>query len=166
MILIPDNKFIRHRFRDVIIVFIVSSIIPIGIAINFDSSKVALPLVVFCVMLLPTTYLFLEYFFRTKKFKSVEFSDKELVVNYKTGEKYICNYSDIKKIELYKPIPEVVNWYVRSKYYFAEIYYKNGKQIVLTNFLGPDLNEAIHSIKDVPLVWTKTNNAFLIYYAD
>lgn len=100
----------------------------------------------------------------TLKIDRAEFSDETLKIYYRNGSIDDYNYSDIRIIQLYKAAGmDKGNYSYKSneRFYFARLIAKDGKRIILTSLLGPDLSDGLALIKGVPVDRTRTGYAFI-----
>jgi len=113
---------------------------------------------------LPDIILLIEYLIYTIKIDRVEFTETRIVVFYKNGLIYNYEFEELEVIELYKSAGmDKGNFaiYSNERFYFANIKAKDGKNIILTSLLGPDLSDALDTIKNVPVERTRTGYAFI-----
>ncbi len=121
-------------------------------------------IILLCIGVLPNIILLVEYFITTVKIDTAVFSENHLNVTFKNGDVRDYKYTDIKVIELYKAAGmDKGNYSFKSneRYYFAKIVAKDGRKLILTSLLGPDLGDALDLIKGVSIDRTKTGYAFI-----
>ena len=166
-----SRKKITKRITSIFTSLIIFAILWTILFIVYSGFDKLWPVVIFAFIMgvLPDILLLIEYFSYTKKINSVVFSSEEFTVFYKDDQGVHYRYGDIKTINLYKAAGmDKGNYSYKSneKYYFANIIAKDGKSIILTSLLDPDLNEGLDMMKDVPVYRTKTGYAFVFWYVD
>ena len=128
------------------------------------NTKLITVIILLSIGTLPNTILLIEYIINTIKIDHAEFSNQNIILYYKNGSTYNYLYENLKLIELYKAAGmDKGNFSFNSneKFYFVVIKPKDGKNIILTSLLGPDLSDALDRIKNVPVERTRTGYAFV-----
>jgi len=167
MILKLSKKKVFQRLL-AIAIFIV---IFLGCYVIFPSfnNKLITVVALGAVGILPNIILLIEYLINTLKIDSAEFTETHFKISFKNGNVYSYSYSELKAIDLYKAAGmDKGNYSFNSneKYYFANIRTNDGKYVILTSLLGPDLSDALGLMKGVPVNRTKTGYAFIFLNID
>jgi hypothetical protein len=162
MTLTLSGKKIASRLTSIFMFIVVFSIIFAFIpAFNNEFIYVIL---VFAIGVLPSIILFVQYLISSIKIRHAEFDSNGFKVLYKSGVADNYVYKDINVIELYKAAGMDKGSYSfnpNEQYYFAKIETKDGKIIILTSLMGPDLSYALSLVKDVYIDRTKTQFALI-----
>jgi len=161
-------KKIKDRLMAIFIFILFFSIFIAFVIPPFDG-EVECIIITFVAGILPNIILLIEHLTYTVKIEAVEFSTHDFKVLFKNGTIEQFDYDDIKVIQLYRSAGMDKGNYSYSsneRYYFANIIAKDGRKIILTSLLGPDLDDALSMMKDVPVDKTKTAYAFVFWYVD
>jgi hypothetical protein len=151
------------RLSSIITFIVIFLLVMYGLLPSWNTKLITV-IILLSIGTLPNTILLIEYLINTIKIDHVEFSTQSLKVYYKNGVTYNYSYENLKLIELYKAAGmDKGNFSFNSneKFYFAVIKTKDGKNIILTSLLGPDLSDALDRIKNVPVERIKTGYAFI-----
>ncbi|MDB5116880.1 MAG: hypothetical protein JWQ79_2372 [Mucilaginibacter sp.] len=161
-----SGRKIFNRLIDIITVA-VGIILVCCVISGFDPNRIDYELIYLLVgiAILPSAILFIEYLNVTLKLQKVEFTMTDIKVFYKNGEIDYHTYDDLEVIKLYKSAgmdKKSFTLNIMENYYYAKIVTKDGKKIILTSVLGPDLSDALNSVKNVPIDRVKTAYAFFL----
>ena len=106
---------------------------------------------IIAIPLIPTAYLFIEYFIVTRN-QTIEITHEFISIKYKDGKSSYHPTNELEIVKLYKSkTAEKGQWAISTHqmFYHAEIFTKGGEKLILTCFLGPDFDEALDLLKDV-----------------
>jgi hypothetical protein len=142
------------------LVIVVASILVIGFlyAGGFDAKLLPGFIIILCIPVLPTTYLFIEYYIVTRN-QIVEITNEAISVKNKNGTTMRYLNNDLKGIKLYKSAGMEKGSFpfqTAEMFYHAKIIAKDGNTIILTSFLGPKFDVALDMLTDVPRDVTRT----------
>lgn len=158
MVLTLSLKKLFKPILRLVIVVILILYIGFNYAGGYDSSLLPGFIIVLCIPVLPTSYLFAEYYFASRK-KRIEVTADKLLIHHANGttESYYIN--DFKIIELYKSKGAEkgqIPYQTAEMYYHAKIITNSDKTIILTSVLGPNMDDALRMIKGVEIDITRT----------
>jgi len=163
MILKPSKKKIFRRGIRVPLFIIGFLVFEYGFLPDFEN-KLASVIILISIGALPTTILLIDHLLKTIKIREVRFSETEFEVVYKNGNIDTYPYNSLGVIKLFKAAGmDKGNYSFNSdeQFYFANIITLDGKNIILTSLLGPDLSDALEMIKGVPVERKRTRYAFI-----
>lgn len=137
-------RLFKPIFRMIVVVSILLLIWDIY---NGGLNNTVLPglLIILCIPVLPTVYLFVEYLVLSIN-QRVEITSESISVGYKNGTIGHYFFKDIEVVKLYKSgNVEKGNYPMQSAemYYHIEIFPRVGGKIVLGSVLSPGFDEAI-----------------------
>jgi hypothetical protein len=122
-----------------------------------DSQSILFLTLLLCVPVLPTVYLFFEYYITTRN-KTIEINSKFVIISDKEDQ-VVYQVEELNKIKLYKSANvEPGNFAMLSceMYYHAEILTNDGKKIILTSVMSPGLDKALELLKDIDIEVKRT----------
>jgi hypothetical protein len=108
-------------------------------------------LLIISLMVIPCTYLFIEYFIATRN-QIVEITSEFISIKCNGSKPTYYLITELEVIKLYKSKgAEKGNFVVATHqmFYHAEIFTKSGDRLVLTSFLGPHFDEALDLLKNI-----------------
>jgi hypothetical protein len=110
----------------------------------------------FIASLLPVLYLHIEYYYFNKNTSiEIEPSQNKLVYCNKVGEVKTFYFNEIDKIALYMAPSfhrkSSLRIFPFENYHFGKILLKNGDIIIITSLMAPMVENALSSIKGIPV---------------
>jgi len=137
------------RILGVILLVFVFFLIYAGVA-GFIEYLPALLLII-SIPVIPTAYLFIEYFIVTRN-QTVEITSEFISIKYEDGKSSYYQKNELEVVKLYKSkMAEKghFNFSTIQTFYHAEIFTKSGERLILTSFLGPNFDEALDLLKSI-----------------
>jgi len=136
------------RLTAIVLFVFIANYVYVG---KFDKGDVELLIVIFSILVLPTIYLFIEYFIATRN-QTVEITENYIHISYNNGKDIHYLIQDLKILKLYKSKGMEKGsfpYQTAEMFYHAKIYTTDGTKIILTSFLGPNFDEALNELVGV-----------------
>jgi len=152
---------IKNMIKPLLRLFIVVTVIvTIGFlyAGGYDANLLPGFIIILCIPVLPTTYLFIEYYIATRN-QVVEITNDSISVKKKNGSTVHYSFSELKILKLYKSAGMEKGsfpYQTAEMFYHAKIKTKDDRVLILTSFLGPKFDDALDLIKNVDKEITRT----------
>jgi hypothetical protein len=116
---------------------------------RFDQGMMRIFLIIWLVYTIPALYLHLEYYFKNRG-QQLKILDSEIVFQDRNGDEKSYKPQDLQKIVLYKSASLDKGGLQLSaieSYHYARIIPKQGKEIILTCLMAPDVEKAVKQIR-------------------
>lgn len=142
------------------LIIVVTLIFTAGFAYAGGYDRTLLPgfLIIACLPVIPTLYLFIEYYIVTKK-QVVEIKNKKVVFSYKNGSLHSFEFEQINYIKLFKSAgmdKGSFPYQTAEMYYHAKIYTYDGQRFILTSIVQPSLEDALSLLDGVAIERIRT----------
>jgi hypothetical protein len=150
------NHFKALEFILFLATFYIACVLYIGNKNGFEDHLLGFFSIFMLISLLPVLHLHLEYYYYNRGvIFEINSYQKEINYTSKSGETETYNFDDLSKIVVYM----APSWHRKSsfqllpfeQYHYARIFRKSGKVIIITCLMTQRVEDAMRSIKGVPL---------------